>query len=234
MSELIGIVGSSGSGKSTAIHKNEELGIKGLNPKETVVINVAGKPLPFRGWRKFYTKFTGKEGNYLATDNHLQIIKAFKFISDNRPEIKNIILDDMQYLLGFAFMNMALEKGYDRFTLIAKNFSDVILTAKSLRDDIKVFALTHSEEIRSDFDVTYKIKTIGKLVDDKLTPEGLFTTLLFTDTEWNEKDGKMSYRFITNRNDKYPAKSPYGMFDKIEIPNDLGLVAKTVDEYNNG
>ena len=76
----------------------------------------------------------------------------------------------------------------------------------------------------------YKIKTAGKLIDNQIVLEGLFTVCLYTHVD-EGKDGKASYNFITNRFKKYPAKSPDGMFDSIMIPNNLQEVVNSVDNY---
>ena len=94
MAEGIIVIGDSGSGKSTSIGGVEELGIKGLDPKETIVINVKNKPLPFRGWKNQYNGKISEGGNYFASANSEEIIRVLKYISDNRPEIKNVVLDD--------------------------------------------------------------------------------------------------------------------------------------------
>ena len=139
----------------------------------------------------------------------------------------------MQFIMGFEFMNRAMETGFAKFNIIGKKMFDVLNTARLLRDDIKVFALTHSEEIQKDFDTIRKMKTLGKLLDSAITLEGLFTVLLYTHTEWDDKAEKSTYHFITNKTGEYPSKSPYGMFRNIKIPNDLGYVSEKVDEYNN-
>lgn len=233
MSELIGIVGPSGCGKSTSIFKNEAIGIKGLDPAETVLINVAGKPLPFKGWKKMFTDFKGDTGNHLITDKADKIVKALIYINENRPEVKNIVIDDSQYIMGFKFIDKAMEKGYDKFNLLAKEYLAVLNTGRSLREDLKVFILTHSEEIYKDFEVVRKMKTLGKMLDQAITLEGLFTVLLYTHSTWDEKEAKAHYYFVTNKTSEYPSKSPIGMFDDIYIPNDLGYVADKIDEFNN-
>jgi len=234
MSELIGVVGGTGTGKSTAVLGNEQLSIKGLDPKETVIINVSGKPLPKKGWKKLYTEFKGETGNYLVTDNSAKIMKALEFINKNRPEITVIVIDDLQYIVGFEYMRKALEKGYDKFSAMGKHLFDVVETGRQLREDLKVFVLTHSEEIQKDFETVRKMKTFGKMFDQNITLEGLFTTILYTHTEWDDKENKGNYYFITNRTADYPAKSPVGQFDDIQIPNDLGYVVDKINEYNNG
>ena len=96
MSDLIAIVGESGTGKSTSISGNKFLNIKGLNHKETFIINIVGKPLPFKGFKKKYTSFKDdpKTGNYYATNNSAKIVECMQFISENRRDIKNVIVDD--------------------------------------------------------------------------------------------------------------------------------------------
>ena len=96
-----------------------------------------------------------------------------------------------------------------------------------------MFVLTHSDEIHKDFETTRKMKTLGRMLDQNITLEGLFTVLLYTHSEWDDKEQKGSYYFITNRTSDYPSKSPIGMFDDIQIPNDLGLVVDKIDEFNN-
>jgi len=234
MSELIGIVGPTGGGKSTSITSNEQLKIIGLDPKETFIINIANKPLPFKGWKQFYTPLNSQgEGNLLASDDSNQIIKSLRYVSNSRPDIRNIIIDDFQYILAFEFMAKALEKGFEKFSVMAKHAFDILNTARLLREDLFVFVLTHSEEIQRDFETIRKMKTIGKLLDDKVTLEGLFTVLLYTHTEWDDKAEKGYYYFITNRTNDYPSKSPMGMFEHIKIPNDLGYVKTKIVEYNS-
>lgn len=233
MSELIGIVGATGTGKSTAIMQDPELGITGLDPETTFIINIANKPLPFKGWKTIFTPLTKEgKGNILNSDNPSDILKTLDYIDKVRTDIKHIVIDDFQYILAFEFMAKALEKGYEKFSIMAKNAFDILNKGRKLREDLKVFVLTHSEEYQKDFETVRKMKTIGKLLDDKVTLEGLFTVLLYTHSEWDDKAEKGTYFFITNRTNDYPAKSPVRMFDSIKIPNDLGYVSNKINEYN--
>ena len=138
-----------------------------------------------------------------------------------------------QYSMSNEFMRRSKEKGFDKFTEIGKNAWTILNEGKLLREDIKVFILTHSDTTPGEFGShpIIKIKTIGKLLDDKINPMGLFTVLLFTDV-LKKENGLMEYRLVTNNDGAYPAKSPMEMFD-MYIPNDLDLVAKTIDKYNN-
>jgi len=181
VSELVGIVGASGTGKSTSMGHIPELGIAGLNPEETFVINVMGKPLPFKGWKAKYQE--GK--NYFST-NATDVINALVKLN-GMTNIKNIVLDDYQYILADEFMAKATTKGFDKFSIMAKNAYNVLNTGRQLRDDLKVIVLTHSEDVIVDGVVKKKMKTIGKMLDDKVTLEGLFTVLLFTDVDYDSK-----------------------------------------------
>jgi hypothetical protein len=231
MSVLIGIVGSSGTGKSTSFFPEPALGIVGLDPKTTFIINVSGKPFPFKGWRNLYATFDGKNGNYINTENINIICKSMIYISENRPEITNIVLDDFDYLLSFEFVEKAMIKGYDKFNEIAMHTMQVLNTGRKLRDNIKTFVLSHSEEVDLNFETTKKLKTIGRFLDEKIELPGMFTVLLYTKTTWQDQSKKMTYEFVTNRDVSYPSKSPYGMFKDLYIPNDLGLVAQCIDKY---
>ena len=219
------IAGKSGTGKSTSYGEIPELSIKGLPPKKTVVINVASNDLPFKGWKNKYKGKLQEGGNYLDTSNAATITKAINYITQQRDDIENIVIDDAQYIMAFEFMSRAKEKSYDKFTDLGVNITNVVSAAR--KSNKKVFFLWHPEVDES---TGYKLKTAGKMVDNYLTLEGLFSTLLYTDV-YKEND-IFNYRFVTNHDDRYPAKSPIGMFD-LYIPNDLGYVSQKIDEYNN-
>jgi len=221
-SKLIGIVGATGTGKSTSI--------KHLNPEETYIINVAKKELPFKGSEKLYNN---EKRNYKEVDDAIEIARLLRTISEKAPHIKNIIIEDSNYIMGFNIVSKATEVGYTKFSLMAKDMVELFREARKLRDDIKVFYLSHPETIEDGGDIVgYKIKTAGKLIDNQVLLEGLLTVCLYTYVEEN-KDGSASYNFITNRFKKYPAKSPDGMFDEVKIPNNLQYVCDKLDEYYN-
>jgi hypothetical protein len=226
----IAIVGESGTGKSSSYGQIPEIGVKGLNPKETVVINVAGKDLPFRGWKKLYTGKLSEGGNYFESSDAVAISASIKYISDSRSDIKNIVIDDSQYVMAFEFMRRAKENGYGKFADIGVNLGKVIEAARISRRDLKVYFLWHPEKDNSG---SLKMKTVGKMVDDYLTLEGLFSVVLYTKVE-KAADNKVSYKFVTNNDGQYPAKSPVGMFKDLYISNDLGLVSESIDKYNEG
>lgn len=236
MANGVAVVGDTGTGKSSSMVQDVELGITGLNPAETFIINVKGKPLPFRGWKSKFTSTPQNgppvSGNYLATSNSALIIKTMQFISANRQDIKHVVLDDGQFIMSEEFMANALKSGFDKFNKMAKNMYDVINTGISMRDDLNFVLLTHSEEIDGKTD----IKTLGKMLSDKVNLAGLFTVVLYTNVKTTSQGSE--YSFITNQiiNDRgiyVMAKSPRGMFEDKQIPNDLGFVLAKTEEYNN-
>jgi len=156
MANLIAIVGQSGSGKSSSIRT--------LNSAETFIINVASKPLPFKGWRSKYKVWNkaNPDGNFINTSDVSVIASILNYVSTKRPEIKNVIVEDAQYLMGFEAMDRAKEKGYEKFTDIAQKFYSVLKAAIQMRDDLNVFVTCHSENVGTPDDPQLKIKTIGK------------------------------------------------------------------------
>lgn len=221
-SKLVGIVGATGTGKSTSI--------KHLNPEETYIINVAKKELPFKGSEKLYNV---EKKNYKEVDDANEISRLLKTISEKAPHIKNIIIEDSNYIMGFNIVAKATEVGFTKFSVMARDMVDLFRTARQLRNNITVFYLTHPETIEDGGEIIgYKIKTAGKLIDNQVLLEGLLTVCLYTNVE-ETKDGGATYTFVTNRYKKMPAKSPDGMFAETKIPNDLQLVVNTLNEYYN-
>ena len=225
MSQSVLVLAPPGSGKSTSI--------RNLNPKETFIINCIGKSLPWKGWKKQYTLFSrdNPTGNMFCSTVSEEIIKVLNYINTSRPEIKNIVLDDVQYIMSFEFMTRAKEKGFDKFTEIGQKFFNVIRLAQALREDVNVIFLSHSEELMNNGYSTTKMKTIGKVLDDKITPEGLFTVVLMATARKINKS--IEYKFVTQNDGSSVAKSPMGMFDDLEIDNDLATVIKAIRDYED-
>lgn len=192
------ILGESGSGKSTALRNFEE--------GEIGIFNVASKPLPFR------KKLPKADGATYAT-----IAKGLA-----APKLKAYAIDDSQYLMAFEEFDRAKETGYGKFTDMALNFSNLVrYCINSLPPDVIVYFLHHTEI--SDIGKV-KAKTSGKMLDSKLTLEGLFSIVLLCRT-----DGTRHW-FETQSDGYTTAKSPMEMFPK-EIDNDLKLVDDTIREY---
>ena len=159
------------------------------------------------------------------------IIKAMKHVNDKMSHIKTLIIDDWQYMSSFEYFDRANEKGYDKFTQIAANLAQVAKMPKDMRDDLTIFFLTHSEDST---DINghrrVKAKTIGKMIDNTLTLEGLFSIVLFGRVKKDE-DGTLHYGFDTVTNGENTCKSPIGMFEETFIDNDLQFVKNCITEY---
>ena len=219
-SKLIGILGNTGTGKSTAI--------KHLNPQETYVVNVSKKELPFRGSEKLYNT---ENRNYKEVDDIIEITRLLKTISEKAPHIKHIVIEDSNYAMAFRMADKATETGYSKFTMLGKDMIDFFKECRKLRDDLIIFYISHIETIEDAGEIVgYKIKTSGKMLDNQIVLEGLFSICLYTYVE-EKKDGNCEYSFLTNRYKKFPAKSPAEMFDTVMIPNNLQLVVDKVNEY---
>lgn len=230
MAELGAIVGPSGSGKSTSL--------RNLDPTKTFIINVANKPLPIRGFKKNYKSLVLNqetkryEGNLYNTSSVDKILQMLKVINATMPHIEYVIIEDSQYLMSFEAMDRAQEKSYEKFTQMAQHFFSVLKESMGMRDNLKVFILCHSENIGDELNPQLKIKTLGKMIDNMITIEGLFTYVLFTSRSQND-DGEMEYKFMTNSDGTNTAKTPMGCFDTPLIDNDLKYVFEKIDEYNN-
>lgn len=225
-SNRILILAQSGAGKSTSIRT--------LNPKETFIINVNNKPLPFKGWKKMYTLWSkdNPDGNMFVSKDTGKIIACMKYVNEKRPEIKNLILDDLFYVMSHENFSKISEKGFDKFVSMGKNFADIAVLPETFRDDLFVFYMNHPEV---DTDVNgnrvIKTKTIGKLVDNQLMFEGLFDKVLYCRPR-KTKDG-MEFGFETKTDGITPTKTPMEMFDEDFIPNDLQYVREKIEEYEN-
>ena len=136
-------------------------------------------------------------------------------------------------MMAFRMMEKATETGYTKFSILAKDMVEMLRATRKLRDDLKVFYFTHPETIEDGGEIVgYKMKTSGKMLDNQINLEGLFSICLYTHVE-EARDGSIDYSFVTNRYRKYPAKTPDGMFDQIKVPNNLQLVVDTIDTYYN-
>ena len=201
MSKAIVIIGTSGSGKSASLRnfKKEDVGI----------LNVASKPLPFRNT------------NGLVTVNKAtySMIKG----AVTSPNRLSYVVDDAQYLMAFESFDKANVPGYGKFTELAKNYEEMLRTIQEdTSPDTIVYVMQH---IDTDESGKVKAKTLGKMLDQQLTIEGLFSIVLLA------KADERRHYFVTQSDGTNPCKSPMGMFDDIEIDNDLKMVDDTIREY---
>lgn len=205
------IEGRSGSGKTYSL--------KNFKPEEVGIISVEKGRLPFRSELKVVK--VPKYENSADINTYAQA-NAAKYAWIERKiqqaKVPAVVIDDSQYLLVNELFDRSGEKGYDKFTEIAKNFRDLIHSVNDLEDDNKIVYFLHHTEV--DVDGREKVKTIGKMLDEKLTVEGCFDVVLFC----------QDHKFFTQANGMSSAKSPEGMFD-LEIPNDLKAVDVAIREY---
>ena len=133
--------------------------------------------------------------------------------------------------MSTEFFKRASESGFNKFSEIGQHMFNIIDNSKKLREDLKI-VFTFHPEVDTDLlgQSTKKIKTIGKLVDEKYTLEASFPIVLYTEVSF-DKDGIANYQFVTNRTQTCPAKSPEGMFENLRINNDLKVVIDAIDQY---
>lgn len=193
------VLGKSGSGKTYSI--------KNLDPEKVGIFSVEKSRLPFR-----------KEFKVAKNATYGMIMKALR-----TPTMDTYIIDDSQYLLVNEFFDRAKESGYQKFTDIALNFRNLIhWINQGVPDNVIVYFLHHTE---TDADGSIKAKTIGKMLDEKLTVEGCFDIVLMAETEGRE------HSFLTQTDGNSAVKSPEGMFSDVKIPNDLAVVDAAIREY---
>jgi len=206
------ILGESGTGKSASL--------RNFNPDDVLLIQVVKKPLPFKSsnWQQFTNE--NKQGSLISTDEWGVILKVINHSIAWGKKI--IIIDDFQYVMSNEFMRRSEEKSFDKFTEIGRHTWEIIRAAQNAPDDLRIYFLCHTEETATG---KIKMKTIGKMLDEKITVEGMFSIVLRT----LSRDGQ--YLFSTINNGMDTVKSPMGMFSANEVENDLTLVDSIICDY---
>lgn len=208
MAQKILILGNSGSGKSTAIRT--------LNEKETFVIQCVDKRLPFKDSSK---KYNDSNKNIYQTSELNKVLEILERINKN-AKIKNLIIDDFNYLMTYGYKARARENGYIKFETIAFLVIDILDKINVMRKDLTVFVTAHTQK---DSEGKLSTKTIGKFLDEKVVIEGLFEIVILALGSDN------NYNFTVNGLD--PAKTPIGMFEQNEVENDFNLVNEAIKKY---
>lgn len=206
------ILGQSGTGKSTSL--------RNLNPEDVLLIQAIRKPLPFRAGN--WKTLTKDGGSVFVCDNAASICKLIA--KTKRPII---VIDDFQYIMTNEFMRRVLDnetgnQAFAKYNEIARNVWDILNAASNAADYQRVYMLSHTQV---NDDGATKIKTIGKLLDEKITIEGMVTICLQT-AIINDQ-----FIFMTQNNGHNTVKSPMGMFESEHIPNDLAVVDAVIVEY---
>jgi hypothetical protein len=209
MSTAVLILGESGGGKSASM--------RNMDPAKTLLLQALAKPLPFKNpaWKPFDS--AAKTGNIIVTDRATDIVTIMQ-----NTKRKIIVLDDFQYTMANEFMRRSDEKGYDKFTEIGRNAWNILMMAGQLPPDIRVYVLAHTDTNDAG---RVKMKTIGRMLDEKITVEGMFTLVMRAVV----RDGE--YLFTTRNNGSDTVKTPMGMFETETIPNDLNAVDEAICKY---
>jgi hypothetical protein len=219
MAELSLVLGVTGGGKSYSL--------RNLPSESTFLIQTTPKMLPFKGGGKKYVKLTKEnpKGNLFVSDKSSTILKALSSVNE-RKEIKYVFLDDMQYTIINSYLKRIREKlnggdAFQKYNDLAADYNDIMnYIVHEMRDDIIVFVASHVDT--DDFGNT-TIKTVGKLINDKIKIEGMSSLVLLTDLI----DGEYVFRV----NGEGIQKTPFGMFEENSIPNDLKLVIDAVEKW---
>lgn len=206
------VMGRSGSGKTYSL--------KNFKPNEVGVISVEKGRLPFRSQIKVakipkYGEGTEDAKSYGAINRAKY---AWLMNTIEKVKTKSIVIDDSQYLLVNELFDRAYEKGYDKYTQMAANFRELIHFINELEEPDKIVYFLHHTD--TDADGREKAKTIGKMLDEKLTVEGCFDIVIYCE----------DHKFFTQSNGQSTAKTPEDMFE-LEIPNDLKAVDVAIREY---
>lgn len=238
MAKIVVIAGMSASGKSTSYCQIDipEVKIKGLDPKKTFLFNTVSKEIPMKGGNKLYAiPSKGGNDNMFIGNDYAKMFDVLAKINAG-SKFENIIMEDAQYLLSMDFFNRRNEMGYEKYAKMGFAFIEMINYFKGMRDDLTVFILMHTDEYKSEEDMFYKLKTIGKMLDEKFTIEGLFSIVLRAKKFMKQR--KLQYEFLVKpASENDITKTPLGMFvdedgkSVSSIPNDLGLVKEALNSY---
>lgn len=215
MSKIIGIMGESGAGKTTSM--------RNLDPATTFYIDCDKKGLSWRGWKKQYNK---ENNNYFCSDDQNKVLAYLQNINHKAPHIKTVVVDTLNGIMVADEMRRMKEKGYDKWTDLALSVYSIIDYALTMRDDLVVVFVCHSQTVHDDSGYNYTcIKTNGQ----KLTKIGLETKFPMV---LHAKCIDGEYVFETQANFS-TAKTPMGLFAEKTIPNDICAVIKALEEYEN-
>ena len=238
MAKVIGVMGESGSGKTTSL--------RNLDPTTTFYIDCDKKGLSWKGWRKQYN---AENGNYYKTDDKNEVMRSLAWLNcDNGTyaayqkilgknatvltedmkakahSFKTVVIDTLNGIMVADEVERMKEKGYDKWVDLAQCVWDLLDYINTMRDDLTVIILCHSQTQKEDDGYTFtRIKTSGKKLD-KLNVESKLTTVLYATANGGE------YKFHTHA-DHSTAKTPMGAIEENSIPNDIMLVIKALEDY---
>lgn len=248
------ILAKSGFGKTTSYCGREKLGIKGLDPKETYVIQCIGRSVPNPNFKlvdgQIEVADVGKptqrlkNANILGTGNRVQVdgltgLDRFAAIAEvvkmlkNSP-YKNIVIDDFNYLAQDFYMANAMKGGWDTPKQIGYGMGLVFDSFRSFPENKNIICCAHYEEYKdkNGDSISYRFKSTGKMVDEYITPEGKFDIIMFGKVGYDSENKKPIKHFVKEFDGEYPAKDSLGALDSLpdELPNDLSIVVDKLKE----
>ena len=230
MANLIVLAGFSNSGKSTSL--------KYLDPTETFIVSCTNKQLQIPGFRKKYKKVAIEDkklvGNWLVSNNYDKINKILDIVNKTRPDVKIVVIDDINYCLSGEIMDNALVKGYEKFTMQAKNYYDLITNAGELRDDLTVVFISHIINDGTDIDPQYKLYSSGKMLDKTVNIDGLFSYIIYSERYIDEATGEVGYRFKTRTDGNDTCRSVAGCFAEKYIEPNMKTIIDTINKFEEG
>lgn len=230
------VLAKSGFGKTTSYCGREKLGIRGLDPKETYIIQCIGRAIPNRN----FTLTKSAEIKDLATGNRVQVDtvtgqERFKRVADilnalkNSP-FKNIVIDDFNYLGQDYYMANAMKGGWDTPKQIGYGMGLIFDAFRGFPEDKNIICLAHYEEYKdkNGDSLSYRFKSIGNMVDGYITPEGKFDIILFGKASFDAERKVAVKEFVKEFDGEFPAKDSIGALDGLPdtIPNDLSIVVE--------
>lgn len=247
------VLAETGTGKSSSLVGIPKYGIGGLNPEDTFLLSCVNKPLPMRNSSEVWKMVTNKPdgslmdfrditvdnigkiittGNRVITKDATVIAKSLEFLAQS--PYKNLVIDDLNYLSQDYYMKNAKKGGWDTPKEIGYNMHLIFEQIDAISESGKnIIVMAHFDLIKDEVynTTTFKYKSTGKMVDEYITPEGKFETVLYGRKRWDATKKFSVREFVTNDDGKFPAKSPVDMFEDLYIPMDLGLVVRNMNAY---
>lgn len=219
------------SGKSSSLRT--------LNPKETFIVSVTPKQLAIPGFKKNYKKISFDKdkkmlGNYYSTNDYQKISQIIQLVDKTRPDIKNFIVDDINYLMSNDVMSRALDKGWDKHVEFGKNYYDFLTMSMNMRDDLNVILISHIINTGDELNPSYKLFSCSKMLDRTINIDGLFNYLLYAEKIIDEDSGEVKYKFRTKSLGNDTCRSTDGCFKDLYIDNDMQLVVDTINKFELG
>lgn len=236
------VLAESGFGKTTSLMHDEEYGIEGLNPNESYIITVTSKPLPGKGSRKLYPIVPN-----FTLNSKVNELKGYRRIISNDPAtvahaisllgqspFRNIVLDDVNYLMQDYYMAKSLSTGWDTPKRIGYDMGKIFDAIQKLPENKNFIMLAHGEEYdKADGRKGYRMKTVGRMVTEYITPEGKFDIVLIGKSSYDDTNKKVIKQFVTNDDGVFSSAKSHKIFPTTYINNDMGYVIRMSDLYYN-